>query len=118
MKCSVCNKNRNKKFFSGKYSKICNSCKREYSKQWYRENRESKIQYKKEYAFLNPGKIKAHKAIQTATEKGIINRPNKCPKCKTKTRILAIQLHGYSDPLDFKWLCNSCGKAYRKKYCK
>jgi len=85
----------------------------EYSREYYRLNREKALASKKRYQDANPVRYKANTAVGNAVRDGrLIKLP--CEVCGSNERI-----HGhhedYSKPLVVIWLCSKHhGEAHRK----
>lgn len=79
---------------------------RERKRRWNKQNKD-------------PFKSAARRAVRSAIEKGVMERPKNCSDCgKEAIRsdgVTAIQAHhhaGYLNPLDVLWLCPKCHKKH------
>lgn len=69
---------------------------------------------KKSYIERNPEKRAAHIALNNAVRDGKIKKPDLCPKCGRKTRIIGHH-EDYSQPLSVKWMCSKCHREEHLK---
>lgn len=84
---------------------------REYDrKRGNRQTSESLREYREKY----PGKYRAHTALGNAVRKGLMV-PDNCQTCGSSENI-----HGHHDdyakPLNVRWLCAACHKAWHLKH--
>lgn len=100
----------------------CRACTREYSRNWYRENRERRLARAKQHYAENRDAIlrrqRAHRRatfrreqarglLRNAVLRGDVRRPENCSRCGKRGRIQGHH-HDYSKPLDVIWLCVAC----------
>lgn len=81
---------------------------REYDRR--RGNRQDKS-YRDSYKERYPNKYRAHNAVSNAVRDGKIKRGTECELCKTENNIHAHH-DDYAKPLDVRWLCAVCHKAW------
>jgi len=81
-----------------------------YQKEWKARNPEAVAAQDKRYAERHPEKIKAHRAVETATRTGRLTKPSSCQVCHAEPKSLDLHAHhpDYSHPLDIEWLCRGC----------
>jgi hypothetical protein len=59
------------------------------------------------YAERNPDKVLAHRAVRSATEVGVLVRPNACLACGKACKPEAHHVN-YAKPLEIIWVCKRC----------
>ena len=77
---------------AGRLSSWCRPCSHRYTLQWRADN---------------PGKHRAHRAIQLGIKMGRIKRPDRCEACGSGPDVIAHH-PDYRKPLEVTWLCDSC----------
>lgn len=107
----------------------CKICRREYvnsdagrlatakdNAKYYKTiaGRLSKSKSDARWVALNPAKVKARNSLNYAIRTGIITRDAACEQCSD----IGV-MHGHHDdytlPLDVRWLCPICHKAWHKE---
>lgn len=65
--------------------------------------------------YLTPEQMQAHRKLNYAVRKGIVQRPENCTKCGINPgrasdgrSLIHGHHHDYSKPLDVEWLCPLC----------
>lgn len=81
---------------------------REYDRK--RGNRQD-AEYLRSYRSRYPGKYMAHSAVSNAVRGGKIKKPDECEVCGSEENIHAHH-DDYAKPLDVRWLCAVCHKAW------
>ena len=85
---------------------------REYDRK--RGNRQSK-EDTRSYRARNPVKWAAHIMVNNRVKNGTLSKPDCCEECGSNE----LGIHGHHDdyakPLDVRWLCPSCHKAWHKE---
>lgn len=111
-KCKTCAKNDVNKHRDDNLEKI-----REYDR-----NRPNKVErtakmveYTKDYREKYPNKYLAHRILNNACRDGKLERKSECETCSSSFRIIAHHTD-YLKPLDVKWLCEVCHKAWHNQH--
>jgi hypothetical protein len=126
------------------YSCWCKMCRNAYDRQYCKDNPEKKAEWTNRWECnnrervneihrnnnarnrdkisardkrdrkANPRKHKARKALNHATEKGILIRPDRCTACKKKHGTIQGHHENYDKHLEVVWLCTLCHVARHK----
>lgn len=64
-------------------------------------------QYEKRWNSANPDAKLAHGRVSYAVRRGVLDKPDCCPRCGSVRAIVAHH-QDYSRPLDVEWLCQAC----------
>lgn len=54
----------------------------------------------------------AHSAVRAALRAGTLRRPTACEQCGASDHRIEAAHHDYQRPLDLRWLCTSCHRAW------
>jgi hypothetical protein len=87
-----------------------------YFKEYYKQNREIRLEANKRFWKRHPERYKNWKIYTSARRLGKLLNPGQCTLCGTKE--VKIQAHhfDYSKPLEVTWLCKSCHiEIHRRK---
>ncbi len=96
-----------------------------YVKQYYRDNRESRLRQcleysrsphgkttrcdaARRYAARNPDKKRAHHIVAAARKSGLLVPPERCADCGELSDKIRAHHEDYTQPLDVLWLCREC----------
>ena len=79
------------------------------------ERRKLAIENCKNYRKQNPVKYKAHAMVNSRIRSGAIIKADQCECCDSIENLHAHH-DDYAKPLDIRWLCPVCHKAWHSKY--
>ncbi len=85
----------------------------QYWSQYYQENRESILKYRK--GKYNPVKLYANNAVYRALKSGKLIKPDFCSKCGESWSKIQAHHEDYHKRLEIIWLCISCHKRHHNK---
>ena len=74
--------------------------------------KESINRSRKAWVRMNPVKYRAITALGNAVRDGRLDKPKDCEKCGEEPRILHGHHDDYAKPLEVRWLCSKCHKAW------
>ncbi len=115
---------------TGKYGRqsSCKPCSNAKLDVWRAKAREQRLAYNREYYATargrevisnyqarKPAKKVAQLALQRAIERGLIVRPERCEDCNGTNRVEGHH-NDYAKPLEVRWLCRICHKAWHRKH--
>jgi ribosomal protein S27AE/post-segregation antitoxin (ccd killing protein) len=80
------------------------------TREWQKNNADHIAQKQRDYSKNNPGKVKAHHAVNHALKNGTINKPKLCERCG-KEKFLHAHHADYTKPLEVIWVCVICHSA-------
>jgi hypothetical protein len=96
-------------------SSYCKACTRKQQSDWAKSNRERRLQINREWCSRNRKRkqtmMAASNAVQAAIKHGLLVRPDRCECCSVAGKIEAAH-HDYSQPLNVRWLCQSCHRTW------
>ena len=99
----------------GKPSSYCKKCVKVKQQEWATVNKQRRLELNKAWASRNRERKqisqRASNIIYKAIAKGLITRLDACEACG-KTATIEAAHHDYSQPLNVKWLCQSCHRAW------
>ena len=99
---------------------FCNKCNTARLKEWRTRNPENRAKIyanARRYNSKNKVKFNAWMNMHYHLKKGHIERPKECGVCGEKKKLDGHH-DDYSKPLEVKWMCRKCHKAYHKEHDK
>lgn len=98
----------------------CRECMRRRGRQFQNRHRERWRQEHRvkarRWQERNPDKVRAHRAVARALQRGRLVRPERCERCERCDNLGPLHAHheNYQRLLDIQWLCRAChGTTYR-----
>ncbi len=87
-----------------------------YFKEYYKQNREIRLECNRRFWENNPERYESWKIYQRARSNRILINPGQCQMCGTKEMKIQAHHFDYSKPLEVCWVCIECHKdVHRRK---
>jgi ribosomal protein S27AE len=80
---------------------------RELKKTWRQKNAENYRAHANQWNHEHREIKNAHAAVYRALKRGLLTRPELCPRCQNK-RLVEAHHHDYTKPIKVTWLCRKC----------
>lgn len=86
-----------------------------YFKEYYKQNREIRLECNRRFLRNNPERYEFYKIYNVAKRKGLLINPNQCQVCGVDNVKIFGHHFDYTKPLQVTWLCRNCHNDIHKR---